>query len=82
MIVNIPTTKNINTGNFSALLPYRAGGGDELLEEHFKNAPSNATPISKTSQNEVISIIGDNIQRIVNDCNEAGGWFSLSADEV
>jgi hypothetical protein len=31
----------------------------------------------------VISIIGDSIQRsIVNDCNEAGGWISLSADEV
>ena len=48
-----------------------------------KNAPSNATYISKTTQNEVISIIGDSIQRsIVNDCNEDGGWFSLSADEV
>jgi hypothetical protein len=62
--------KNINTGNFSALLRYRADGGDELLQEHFKNAPSNATYISKTTQNEVISIIGDSIQRsIVNDCN-------------
>ena len=75
--------KNLNTGNFSALLLYRADGGDELLQEHFKNAPSNATYISKTTQNEVISIIGDSIQRsIVNDCNETGGWFSLSADEV
>jgi hypothetical protein len=75
--------KNINTGNFSALLRYRADGGDELLQEHFKNAPSNATSISKTTQNEVISIIRDSIQRsIMNDCNEAGGWFSLSADEV
>jgi hypothetical protein len=75
--------KNINTGNVSALLRYRVDGGDELLQEHFNNAPSNATYISKTTQNEVISIIGDSIQRsIVNDCNEAGGWFSLSADEV
>ena len=50
---------------------------------NFNNGPSNATYISKTTQNEVISIIGDSIQRsIVNDCNEAGGWFSLSADEV
>jgi hypothetical protein len=57
-------------------LRYRSDGGDELLQEHFKNAPSNATYISKTSQNEVISIIGDSIQRsIVNDCNEAGGWI-------
>ena len=62
--------KNINTGNVSALPRYRADGGD-------------ATYISKTTQNEVISIIGDSIQRsIVNDCNEDGGWFSLSADEV
>ena len=50
---------------------------------NFNNGPSNATYISKTTQNEVISIIGDSIQRsIVNDCNEAGGWFSLSANEV
>jgi hypothetical protein len=68
--------KNINTGNFSALLRYRADGRDELLQEHFKNAPSNATYISKTTQSKVISIIGDSIQRsIVNDCNETGGVF-------
>ena len=82
MTVNIRTIKT-NTGNFSALLRYMADGGDELLQEHFKNASSNVTYISKITQNEVISIIGDSIQRsIVNDCNEAGGWFSLSADEV
>jgi hypothetical protein len=28
--------KNINTGNVSALPRYRADGGDELLQEHFK----------------------------------------------
>jgi hypothetical protein len=27
--------KNINTGNFSALLRYRADSGDELLQEHY-----------------------------------------------
>ena len=57
--------------------------GMNFYKNTLKNAPSNATYISKTTQNEVISIIGDSIQRsIVNDCNEAGGWFSLSADEV
>ena len=57
--------------------------GMNFYKNTLKNAPSNATYISKTTQNEVITIIVDSIQRsIVNHCNEDGGWFSLSADEV
>ena len=74
---------SLNTGNFKALLKYRANGGDVLLADHIKNAPNNATYTSKTIQNELISIIGDHIQKqIVQECNASGGWFSLSADEV
>ena len=48
-------------------------GGD-----HLQNASRNVTYISKTTQNEIISIIGN----IVKDCKTTGGFFSISADEV
>ena len=53
-------------------------GGD-----HLQNASRNVTYISRTTQNEIISIIGELIQRnIVKDCKTTGGFFSISADEV
>lgn len=75
------TTKN--TGNFRALLKYRVDGGEVSLQDHFSNAPKNATYKSKRIQNELIEIIGDSIlKHIVKEIKEAGGWFSVSADEV
>lgn len=72
-----------NTGNFQALLQYRINAGDSELQHHIQNGPKNATYVSKTTQNEIISIIGEKIQRqIVQECVTAGGFFSLSADEV
>ena len=72
-----------NAGNFRAFLQYRVNGGDTVLEEHLKSAPKNATYKSKTIQNELVQIIGDYIQKkIVQDINESGGYFSVSADEV
>ncbi len=72
-----------NCGNFRALLNYRVNGGDEALKAHCERAPKNATYKSKTTQNELINIIGDIIlKRIVADINQSGGWYSVSADEV
>ena len=73
----------INTGNFKALLKYRANGGDAVLQQHLANAPRNATYVSKTTQNEIITLIGNRIQtNIIKECNAAGGFFAISADEV
>ena len=70
-------------GNFQALLDFRIDSGDRMLEKHFETAPKNATYRSKTVQNEMIEIIGEMIQRkIVTEIKKAGGWFSISANEV
>ncbi|XP_069104128.1 52 kDa repressor of the inhibitor of the protein kinase-like [Argopecten irradians] len=74
---------SVNTGNFKALLEYRIKGGDSNLQHHLENGPKNATYISKTTQNEIITTIGNYILRkVVNDCLASGGFYSLSADEV
>uniref|UniRef100_H3ATM6 DUF4371 domain-containing protein n=1 Tax=Latimeria chalumnae TaxID=7897 RepID=H3ATM6_LATCH len=75
---------SLNTGNFQALLEYRASrGGDDILREHLKNAPRNVTYVSKTVQNEILDIIGSMIQQhIITECKSADGWLSVSADET
>ncbi len=63
-----------NAGNFRAFLQYRVNGGDTLLQEHYQNAPKNATYKSKTTQNELIDIIGAVFQKkIVLDIQASGG---------
>ena len=71
-----------NCGNFQALLDFRIASGDQVLQKHFATAPQNANYRSKTVQNELIEIIGQEIQReIVSDIKKADGWFCISADE-
>ena len=37
----------------------------------------------KTTQNEIIKIIGDQIQgNILKECHSSGGFFSVASDEV
>ena len=50
---------------------------------NFKPTPKNDTYVSKTTQNELMEIIGDNIlTHVVKECIDAGGFFSISADKV
>lgn len=71
-----------NVGNFKALLNFRADRVDEL-QKHLETAPKNATYTSKTTQNQIISIIGHQIRNhIIEECLQFGGFYSLSADEV
>ena len=50
-------------GNFQALLYFRVESGDTVLQEHFETASRNATYVSKTIQNEMITTLV-NISRI------------------
>ena len=69
-----------DSGNFRALLQFKASSGDIVLQEHLRSGPRNASYISKTSQNALIKCIGDNIrERIVSKVNAAGS-FTLIAD--
>ena len=71
-----------NRGNFQELLDFRIDSGDKILEEHFETAPRNATYRSKTTQNEMIDCIKDQIQdSIVKEVKKAG-IFSILADET
>ena len=47
-----------NPGNFKALLAFRAEAGDQILKKHLQKAPRNATYASKTTQNEIIDVVG------------------------
>ena len=48
-------------GNFLALLQFRVQAGDHVLGHHLETAPANALYVSKTIQNELISICGNHI---------------------
>ena len=51
-----------NEGNFIQLVRFRAET-DPVLADHLANSPENATYTSKTIQNELINVVGNTIQR-------------------
>lgn len=80
---DINNNENItnNDGNFRQLLKYRAEN-DTLLAEHLTNAKSNATYISKTTQNEIIGACGVEItNQIFLNRIQAAKFFSIIFDE-
>ena len=70
-----------NQGNFREILKYRAAG-DPVLADHLTNSKGNATYISKSIKNEIISIIGDYIRgKILHKIRNAE-VFSIIFDET
>ena len=70
------------SGNFRALLRFRIDAGDEELRNHLTRASSNATYISKTSQNQLIESCGAVLTtKIVQRVHEAK-YFTILADET
>ena len=49
---------DLNPGNNQALLKFRCGAGDTVLAEHLSKCAKNATYRSKTTQNDIIDILG------------------------
>ena len=73
----------VNPGNFLELLKFRIRSGDKSLGQHFENAKKNATYKSKTTQNELIDIIGQQIVRTIVDRIKGNGKiYSVLADEL
>ena len=62
-----PTNESLQ-GYFQALLYFRIESGDQVLQNHLENSSRNATYISKTIQNELITTVGK--------------YFSILADEA
>ena len=52
---------SVNVGNFLELIRFRVAAGDEILKKHILKAPSNAKYMSKTIQNELICLCGEEI---------------------
>ena len=47
-----------NSGNFQALLKFQYDAGDVALANHFSKCARNTTYHSKTTQNEIIEVLG------------------------
>ena len=82
MMGEVLSKPDYNDGNFRALISYTVEAGDEQLGEHLKKAPKNASYVSKTTQNEILSLSTDLIkERIVFMAKEAS-YYSIIADET
>ncbi|KAH0814367.1 hypothetical protein GEV33_008425 [Tenebrio molitor] len=73
---------SVNEGNFRELLKYRISAGDKKLEEHLQSAHSNATYISKTTQNALISCCGKVISEKILTNVRASRYYSILFDET
>ena len=69
-------------GNFVEFLQFRVRGGDKVLEQHLKTCSKNASHISKTSQNDLISCCGQFITELVVRKIKENQFFSILADEA
>ncbi|CAF1397023.1 unnamed protein product [Rotaria magnacalcarata] len=71
-----------NDGNFRALLQYRIQSSDEVLRQHLEKCNKNASYISKTIQNQIISIIGELIlKQIIEEVKQAH-FYTVLLDET
>ena len=69
-------------GNLVEFLQLRIRGGDKVLEQHLKTCSKNASYISKTSQNDLISCCGKFITELVVRKIKESQFFSILADEA
>ena len=71
-----------NPGNFRALLDFRVDSGNDVLAQHFSSAPKNAQYTSHRILDEIIDLIGRQIQATILTAIQSGGkLFSIIADE-
>jgi hypothetical protein len=69
-------------GNLRALLAFRVDSGDKDLKHHLENPTKRATYISKTTQNEIIELCGDQILKGIVIKVQKAQFFSIIADET
>lgn len=71
-----------NDGNFRNLLRFRIEAGDTALKNHLETTSSNATYISKTTQNDLIDSCGEEIlTQIICQIKEAR-FYAILFDET
>ena len=73
---------NPNCGNFQALLNFRISSGDTILKNHFDSSVKDATYRSKSTQNKLIQICGDQITQTIREEINKNTFYSILADEA
>ena len=71
---------SLNEGKFMQLVRFRAET-DTILADHLRKSPKNARYTSKTIQNELVGVVGDNIRTDIQEIKSAK-YYSIIADEV
>ena len=69
-------------GNFIEILQYRVRSGDKNLEQHLSSRAKNASYISKTSQNDIITCCGGVISDKIISEIKRNKFFSILCDEA
>ena len=74
-----------NQENFKALIQFRINAGDVALDSHLKECWKRSTYTSKTTQNELLSCIGEIIQKAIVAnvhlyCDTTKGFFGIQAE--
>ncbi len=71
-----------NHGNFLALLNFRIDAGDTVLENHLSSAARNATYTSNTIQNQIVTVLSDQVINHIVEKVRSAKWYTVIADEV
>ena len=72
-----------NPGNFKSLLEFRVESGDQILQNHFENAPRNAVYTSNTIQKDIVAVIAEWMhEKLFKEIAEGSGIFTIIADEA
>ena len=77
-----PGDDDVRDGVFRGLIRFRAEAGDESLRDFLKSSPGNATYMSKTVQNNLVSTIGSMIQQEIVKRANASAAFAIMVDET
>lgn len=79
----LAANRDINEGNFREFLRFQAFVlSDSTLRRHLENGAKNATFLSPDTQNEIITICGNIIQKTIVDRVNNAKSFSILADET
>jgi hypothetical protein len=71
-----------NEENFRQLLRFSLEAGDTVLGEHLQNSGSNATYISKTTQNQLIEACGTVVREVISNRIKEAQFFSVVFDKT
>ncbi|XP_062508479.1 52 kDa repressor of the inhibitor of the protein kinase-like [Corticium candelabrum] len=69
-------------GNFMAFVKFAIDSGDIVLKEHLECCSRNATYMSKTTQNDLMKLMADDIIQQIVDNVKSSLFFAVLADEV